>query len=102
MEVLTRKQVILRPVMSEKSLSFYKNNRVCSFWVDTKATKKDIVFSFKETFGVETKAIRTVVYRKNATVRNRKTYASKEVRKYVKKAYITIGEGTIDIFESIK
>lgn len=101
MEVLSKKQVILKPVLSEKSLTYYKNFKVCTFWVKSDATKKDIEYSFKAAFGIEPKAVRTVVQRKNRTVRNRKTYSAQEIRKYVKKAYINIGDSSLEIFESI-
>lgn len=102
MEVLSKKQVILKPVLSEKSLTYYKNLKVCTFWVATDASKKDIQFSFKQAFGLDAKQVRTVVKRENRTIRNKKTYSSTEKRRYVKKAYINIGENSLDIFESIK
>jgi ribosomal protein L23 len=101
MEAISKKQVILKPVLSEKSLTYYKNFKVCTFMVAPHATKKDIEFSFKQAFGIDAKAVRTVVQRKNRTVRNRKTYSANEIRTYVKKAYINIGESSLDIFESI-
>jgi ribosomal protein L23 len=101
MEVLSKKQVIIKPILSEKSLTYYKNFKVCTFWVNPDASKKDIQFSFKSAFGIDAKTVRTVVQRKNRTVRNKKTYASKEIRTYVKKAYINIGDSSLEIFESI-
>jgi ribosomal protein L23 len=102
MDIKIIKQVILKPLISEKTLNAYKVNKVCTFWVDSKSTKKDISYSFKEVYGIEPKSITTVVQRKDKTTRNKKTYDAKTTRKYVKKAYINIGENKLDTFENIK
>lgn len=100
MEVLLKKQTILKPVLSEKSLNSYHNNKVCVFWVDIKSTKTDIAKNFKDHFGIEALVVRTVIQRKNSKVRTKQRNA--EVRKLAKKAYINIGDNTLDIFENIK
>jgi len=100
MEALSQNQVILRPVLSEKSLLSYNKDRVCTFWVDSKATKKHILKNFKDVFGIEPKSINTVVSRKENNLRTVSRIS--KVRKMVKKAYINIGEESLDIFENIK
>lgn len=106
MDTSVKKQVIIRPVLSEKSINFYKNYKVCTFWVSPKATKKEIGFSFKEAYGIEPKGVRTVVTRSYKPNKNRRSpnarESSRKSRTYVKKAYINIDDNTLDIFESIK
>lgn len=100
MEILNKKQTLLRPAISEKSILNYRNNRICTFWVDSKATKAEISYNFKSQFEIEPKGIRTVVIHdttKKGSYTNRITK-----RRYMKKAYINIGENTLDIFENIK
>ncbi len=106
MEVSNQKSVIVRPVLSEKSLNHYKDNKVCTFWVNPKSTKKDIMHSFRQVYGVEPKSIRTVVTRKLKPNVNRRSGNAKDTsrvnRVLSKKAYIGIGDNTLDIFENIK
>ena len=100
MEVLNKKQILIRPAISEKSLLNYRNNRVCTFWVNPKSTKADIGYNFKTLFDIEPKSIRTVVLHDTST---RGSYVNRTVkRRYMKKAYINIGDNKLDIFENIK
>jgi ribosomal protein L23 len=100
MKEMIKKQVIVRPIISEKSIDYYSRLKVCSFLVDVKSSKKDILYTFKEMFGIEPESIKTVVFRK-ATKNRGKFYSDKYNRVYAKKAYIGIGDSTLDIFENI-
>lgn len=99
MELSKKKQSILKPVLSEKSLKEYSVNKYCTFWVDPKATKAQIKSEFKSIFGIEPVSVRTVVSRK--TLKHRTISKISLNRKYVKKAYVNIGQNTLDIFENI-
>lgn len=99
MEVNTKKQVILKPVLSEKSLNGYKNNKVCTFLIDPRTTKTEVRKEFELMFGVKPLTVTTVVSRKNTKARTATRISTN--RKYVKKAYVYIGENTLDIFENI-
>lgn len=102
MKNISKKQIILRPIVSEKSLNLYRNLKKCTFEVDRKASKKDIITSFQEMFGIKPESIEVLRIRKQRNVRNRKTYQILTIRKESKKAYISIGENKLDIFENIK
>ena len=103
MNSLSKKsQVILKPVLTEKSLSMYRLNRVCTCVVNPKSTKKDITFAFNQVYGIAPISVRTVVSRRTVASRNRKTYRTTLNRSYVKKAYINIGDKTFDLYENIK
>jgi ribosomal protein L23 len=100
MEALVKKQSIIRPLLSEKSVTEYRKNRTCTFWVSPKATKTEIAHEFKELFDIEAVKVQTLVSRKETNVRTKTRSELK--RKVSKKAYINIGEQTLDIFENIK
>ena len=101
MNSINKKQVILKPVISEKSLGFYKNFKVTTFEVEKFSTKRDIKFAFEEMFGIKPVSIRTVRGRTEVSSRDRRTYRINVNRKEYKKAYIGIGDNKLDIFESI-
>lgn len=102
MKVAVKKQVIFKPIVSEKSLRLYNNFKVCTFVVSPDATKKQVEYSFEEVFGVKPEKIRVVMERDNVNSRHKKTYQVTTKRKASKKAYITIGDNKLDIFENIK
>jgi ribosomal protein L23 len=99
MEVNVKKQLILKPVLSEKSLLGYKNNKICTFLVDSKSTKTELMREFEVLFGVKPVSITTVVSRRNKKARTATKVTTN--RKYIKKAYVNIGENSLDIFENI-
>lgn len=101
MKPIVKKQVIVKPVISEKSLGFYKNFKVCTFEVEKFSTKRDIMYSFEEMFGIKPVSIRTVVSRTQINSRDNRTYRINTNRKEYKKAYIGIGDNKLDIFENI-
>lgn len=102
MKSTNKKQVILKPVVSEKSLNMYKNLRKATFIVEKAASKKDIAFNFEQMFGIKPVGITVVSQRIERKTRNRKTYQLTTKRGMSKKAYINIGENKLDIFENIK
>jgi ribosomal protein L23 len=103
MDSLSKKQqVILKPILSEKSLTMYRLNRVCTCLVNPKSTKKDISFAFNQVYGIAPLSVRTVTSRKTIASRNKRTYKTTLNRSYVKKAYIGIGDKTFDLYENIK
>jgi len=102
MKALNKKQVILKPVISEKSLRLYRNMKTATFMVDRKASKKDIAYNFEQMFNIKPEKVAVVARRLETKARNRKTYQLTQKRKMGKKAYINIGENKLDIFENIK
>jgi ribosomal protein L23 len=102
MKAINKKQVIIKPLISEKTLTLYHNLKVCTFIVERESTKKDIAFTFESMFGIKPEKVKVVVGRDAVSTRNRKTYQKKTKRLIRKKAYVSIGENKLDIFENIK
>lgn len=102
MKNIVKKQVIMKPVVSEKSLNMYANLKVCTFEVAKDSTKKQIQYDFEAMFGIKPVSVTVVTKRDLINTRHKKTYQVKTRRNFAKKAYISIGENKLDIFENIK
>ncbi len=91
-------QVLLRPVISEKSMGLSDEN-VYVFVVDRRATKVDIRQAVEHTFNVRVDRVNTL-NRSGKTRRNRRT-GTVGHRAATKRAYVTLhGDDSIDLFES--
>jgi ribosomal protein L23 len=101
MKSINKKISLLRPVLSEKTLKMYNTFKICTFLVNRESTKKQIGYDFEEQFGVKPEAVRVVTSRDIVNTRNRKTYSQKLRRRFNKKAYISVGDNKIDIFEKV-
>jgi large subunit ribosomal protein L23 len=90
------RDVILRPVVSEKAYAHYDEN-VYTFLVRPDANKIEIGRAVEEIFGVRVAKVNTV-NRKGKRRRNRRTGAW-EQRSDTKRALVTLAAGdSIDIF----
>ncbi len=90
--------VLLRPVVSEKSYSLMDEN-VYVFVVDPSATKIDVRHAVEQAFGVKVEKVNTL-NRKGKVKRNRRTNTVGH-RADTKRAIVTLREGdSIDLFES--
>jgi large subunit ribosomal protein L23 len=90
--------VLIRPVVSEKSYSLMDEN-VYVFVVDPSATKIDIRRAVEQAFGVKVDKVNTL-NRKGKVKRNRRTNTVGH-RADTKRAIVTLHEGdSIDLFES--
>jgi large subunit ribosomal protein L23 len=90
--------VLLRPVVSEKSYALMDEN-VYVFVVDPSATKVDVRRAVEEAFNVKVDKVNTL-NRKGKTKRNRRTNTLGH-RPDTKRAIVTLHEGhSIDLFES--
>lgn len=90
--------VILRPVVSEKSYSQMEDGTY-TFVVAPKASKLEIRQAIEAIFGVTVTKVNTA-NRKGKTVRNRRTRQVSK-RSDVKRAFVTLAEGdTIELFSS--
>jgi large subunit ribosomal protein L23 len=92
------RDVILKPVVSEKSYALLDSN-VYTFVVDPRATKVDIRKAVESVFGVRVSKVNTL-NRKGKRKRNRRsgTYGQ---RIDTKRAIVTLAAGDkIDLFES--
>jgi large subunit ribosomal protein L23 len=90
--------VLIRPVVSEKSYSLMDEN-VYVFVVDPSATKVDVRNAVEQAFGVKVEKVNTL-NRKGKAKRNRRTNTV-GYRSDTKRAIVTLREGdSIDLFES--
>jgi large subunit ribosomal protein L23 len=90
--------ILIRPVVSEKSYSLMDEN-VYVFVVDPSATKIDVRYAVEQTFGVKVDKVNTL-NRKGKVKRNRRTNTVGH-RANTKRAIVTLREGdSIDLFES--
>ncbi len=90
--------LIKKPVVTERSLSLAKNERVYTFEVEMDAHKGQIAEAITQIFGVKVLSVNTVVRHriKKRTGRKRLNV----VQPKTKKAYVTLAEGNhIDLFD---
>ena len=88
--------IVIKPLVTEKSSAAYQNRKEYAFKVATNATKRDIKMALEKLFGVTVTAVRTMQLRREEVVRGRtrgKTAAGK-------KAMVTLKDGdSIAVFE---
>jgi large subunit ribosomal protein L23 len=90
--------VLIRPIVSEKSYSLMDEN-VYVFVVDPSATKIDVRNAVEQAFGVKVDKVNTL-NRKGKVKRNRRTNTVGH-RADTKRAIVTLRQGdSIDLFES--
>lgn len=84
--------IVLKPIITEKSLASQETQDKYGFWVPTSATKNQIRVSFKSVFGIKPLLINTILLKG-------KTKTNGRTRKLIeksdrKKAFITVPKGT--------
>jgi large subunit ribosomal protein L23 len=91
-------QVILRPIITEKSTQLKDKNKEVCFEVATKATKTEIKKAVEHLFKVKVESVRTL----HMTGKWRKVGRNKGQTKDWKKAYVKLKEGEkmIEYFEA--
>lgn len=89
------RDVIIAPVVSEKSYSLLDDNKY-TFIVHPDANKTQIKIAVEEIFGVNVTSVNTI----NRKGKTRRTKNGLGKRKDTKRAIVTLREGTIDIFGS--
>jgi large subunit ribosomal protein L23 len=95
--MLDPRQVIIRPVVSEKSYAMIGDNRY-TFEVDKKATKPQIASAIEEIFGVSVSKVNTM----NVTGKPRRLRWKEGQTRSWKKAIVTLEEGdSIDFFDAM-
>lgn len=86
--------VIIRPIVSEKSYGRIDANGQYTFEVQPTANKTEIKLAIEKAFGVKVAKINTL----NLKGKTRRTRNGLGKRKDTKRAIVTLREGTIDIF----
>ena len=90
------KDVLVRPLVTEKSTSFLGSDRAYAFEVGVDANKIQIKCAVEQFYGVEVDEVRTIQMR-GKVKRFGRHYGK---RKNWKKAYVTLAEGhEIPLFE---
>ena len=87
------RDIMISPVVSEKSYTLLDEGKY-TFVVDPRANKTEIKIAVEQVFGVKVAAVNTIT-RKG---KSRRTKFGLGKRKDVKRAIVTLREGTIDIF----
>ncbi len=90
-------QVLVRPLITEKSSAAWQDRKEYVFEVHPLATKGQIREALKQLFGVTAVNVRTMQMRRNAMVRGQ----ARGVSARWKKAIVTLRDGdTLAVFES--
>lgn len=88
--------VVVKPLITEKSSAAYQNRKEYAFQVATQATKRDVKAALEKLFGVTVTRVRTMQMRRIEVTRGR-TRGKTEAWK---KALVTLKDGdSIAVFE---
>ncbi len=89
-------EVVVRPVVTEKSSAAYQTRKEYTFEVHPEASKHEIKDALKQLFGVTATAVRTMQMRRHEVTRGRIQGTTKRW----KKAIVTLKDGdSIAVFE---
>ncbi|QZY52787.1 50S ribosomal protein L23 [Leucobacter tenebrionis] len=86
--------VIIRPIVSEKSYNLIDANGQYTFEVQPTANKTEIKLAIEQVFSVKVDKVRTL----NRKGKTRRTKFGMGKRKDTKRAIVTLKSGSIDIF----
>jgi len=88
--------IVVKPLVTEKSSAAYQNRREYAFQVHPQATKRDIREALHKLFGVTVTSVRTLQVRRQEVTRGRTRGRSAAW----KKAFVTLKDGdSIAVFE---
>ena len=90
------REVIIKPVVSEKSYNLIDNGKY-TFEVDPRSNKTEIKQAIEVIFGVKVASVNTL----NRVGKTRRTKFGLGKRKDTKRAIVTLKSGTIDIFNNV-
>jgi large subunit ribosomal protein L23 len=90
------RDVIVRPIVSEKSYSLIDQGKY-TFEVDPTANKTEIKLAIEKIFGVKVASVNTI----NRQGKTRRTRFGMGKRKDTKRAIVTLASGSIDIFTAV-
>lgn len=91
----TAYDVILAPVVSEKSYDLIENHNTYTFEVDPRASKEQIRYAIEKVFGVKVLRVNTM----NRKGKVKRTGYKLGKRKDIKRAVVTLADGdSIDLF----
>jgi len=90
--------VIIKPVVSEKSFNATEANNAYTFIVAKAASKPEISDAVEAMFGVKVAKVNTL-NRKGKQTRNRRNNTT-SMRPSTKRAIVTLSEGEIDLYSN--
>ena len=93
LKIRDHRDVILRPVVSEKSYNLLDDGKY-TFVVAPDANKTEIKIAVEKVFGVKVDSVNTI----NRKGKSRRTKFGIGKRKDTKRAIVSLREGSIDIF----
>ena len=94
--MLTLREIVVRPVVTEKSSANYQARKEYAFEVNPRATKPQIRQALQELFNVTVTDVRTMVVRRKTVTRGRYQGATP----MWKKAIVTLKDGDVfPVFE---
>ena len=95
-------QIIIKPVLTEKSTDLSESQNRFVFEVARKANKIEIKEAIEKTYGVTVKAVNTMVSPGKSKVRATRSSYTVGRTSACKKAVITVADGdVIDLYENI-
>ncbi len=95
-------EVLIKPIVTEKSNKLSDSRRTYAFRVNRKANKLEIKKAVQEFYGVNVIDVNTVVVPGKAKSRFTKAGFISGVKPAYKKAYVTVADGeTIDLYANI-
>ncbi|MCA0236244.1 MAG: 50S ribosomal protein L23 [Bacteroidetes bacterium] len=95
------KQILIRPVITEKSTKLADKRNTYSFVVDKGVNKIEIKNAVEKQFNVSVDSVNTAVMPGKPKSRSTKTAVVRGTKSSYKKAFVTLTPGeTIDIFGS--
>ena len=93
------KQILIKPIVTEKSTILSENRDTYAFVVNRKANKLEIRTAVEDMFNVSVLSVNTTVMPGKPKSRNTKTAIVRGQASAYKKAYVTLAPGeTIDMF----
>ena len=87
-------QIISKPLITEKSNLMKETDNVVAFEVSMSSNKVEIKQAVERAFKVKVQEVRTLI----VAGKRKRTGRNFGKRSNVKKAYVTLAEGTIDFF----
>jgi len=96
------KQIIIKPMITEKSETLSENLMQYSFVVNKKANKIEIKSAIEQLYGVTVESVNTLVMPGKSKVRNTRSGLQKGRKPSFKKAIVRLSEGEeIDFFGDV-
>lgn len=96
------KQILIKPVVTEKSTKLADKRNTYAFVVDRGANKIEIRNAVEAMFNVNVESVNTMVVPGKPKARTTKTAIVRGTKSAYKKAYVTLTPGeTIDLFGGI-